>query len=105
MYGLTHTYRANNADMAGDQLCKTRPNKRYNLDKKQETAEAILAFMQHTIRSIKANTYRIFPGKTEKNNRANKGADEASTVKVERTEILTMWDGLPESRLKHKLMS
>ena len=92
MYGLIHTYRANNADMTGDQLRKTRPNKRYRLDKKQETAEAILAFMQHTIRAIKANTYRIYPGKPDKHNRSYKGADEASTVKVERTELLTKWE-------------
>ena len=51
--------------------------------------------MQHTIRSIKVNTFmtfRIYPGKTTKNNAAYAGAHEASTVKVPRTKTVTMWE-------------
>jgi hypothetical protein len=92
MYGLIHTYRSNNDDISNDQFRKTRPNKRYNLQKKHETLAAVQAFMLHTIRQIKAGTHTIYSGKRDKHNPAYHGAAAAASRLVPRTETSSMWE-------------
>ena len=98
MYGLIHTYRANNADMTGDQRRKTRPNKRYSLDKKQETAEAIPA--HHPLNQ--GQHLQELPWKDSE----EQCCVRWSTRGIHRgLKPCQRGNGLPKSRSKHKLMS
>ena len=92
MYALIHTYRANNEDIMNDELRKARPHKRYSLHKKHATLDAIRAFMLHVIRQVKADTYKVYPGKPDKHNPAFKSAAVASALMIGRVATKSMWD-------------
>lgn len=104
MYALIHTYRANNEDIMNDQYRKARPHKRYSIDKKHATLDAIRAFMLHVIRQVKADSFKVYSGKADKHNPMFKSAKEASAALMIRSETTkSMWDLANEIPLNNQI--
>ena len=92
LYGLIHTYRANNEDMTREQSRTARKHMRFDISKKHDSLDAVKSFILHMIREVKADTYRVYSGKAHKANPAYLDASAASSRKTERKEVMTFWE-------------
>ena len=92
MYQMIHTYRQCAGELLKDQGRKKRTTTNMDIHRLHSTQTAVTNFMLDTIRSIKAHTYRVYPGAKNKANPSYPNVNSSSASKIVRTATRSMWE-------------